>query len=175
MIKSYSKLKNIAGQVLTYNSKDFLWLNEKLDLERTATESGKPFLKKSDKKIKKVNKIIVKKPHVNKKNTTEKLKFSSNKILGQEWTRNGLRKPIRKKSDPKRKKTINEIAACEQKTTSEKANFCSNTVLSLYFKLERKNLMPRNHSLFRSISCFGVTKITTPIWLQKSWNCVNRS
>ena len=42
-------------------------------------------------------------------------------------------------------------------------------------KLERKNCTPQNHSLFRSISCFGVTKITTPIWLQKSWKCVNRS
>ena len=30
-------------------------------------------------------------------------------------------------------------------------------------KLERKNFTPQNHSLFRSISCFGVTKITTPI------------
>ena len=29
--------------------------------------------------------------------------------------------------------------------------------------LERKNFTPQNHSLFRSISCFGVTKITTPI------------
>ena len=43
------------------------------------------------------------------------------------------------------------------------------------FKLERKKFTPQNHSLFRSISCFGVTKITTPIWLQKSWKCVNRS
>ena len=42
-------------------------------------------------------------------------------------------------------------------------------------KLERKNFTPQNHSLFRSTSCFGVTKITTPIWLQKSWKCVNRS
>ena len=40
--------------------------------------------------------------------------------------------------------------------------------------LERKKFTPQNHSLFRSISCFGVTKITTPIWLQKSWKCVNR-
>ena len=30
-------------------------------------------------------------------------------------------------------------------------------------KLERNNFTPQNHSLFRSISCFGVTKITTPI------------
>ena len=28
--------------------------------------------------------------------------------------------------------------------------------------LERKNFTPQNHSLFRSTSCFGVTKITTP-------------
>ena len=28
-------------------------------------------------------------------------------------------------------KNQSEIAACEQKTTSEKANFCSNTVFSL--------------------------------------------
>ena len=31
-----------------------------------------------------------------------------------------------------------EIAACEQKTTSEKANFCSNTIFSLYFKIRAK-------------------------------------
>ena len=54
---------------------------------------------------------------------------------------NGLEKPFRKKSDPKnRKKSKNqsEIAACEQKTTSEKANFCSNTIFSLYFKFRTK-------------------------------------
>ena len=46
-----------------------------------------------------------------------------------------------KKSDPKnRKKSKNqsEIAACEQKTPSEKANFCSSTVFSLYFKFGAK-------------------------------------
>ena len=29
--------------------------------------------------------------------------------------------------------------------------------------LEQKHFTPQNHSLFRSTSCFGVTKITTPI------------
>ena len=29
--------------------------------------------------------------------------------------------------------------------------------------LERKNFSPQNHSPFCSTSCFGVTKITTPI------------
>ena len=55
---------------------------------------------------------------------------------------NGLGKPFRKKSDPKNRKHCknqSEIAACEQKTTSEKANFSSNTVLSLYFKFRAKN------------------------------------
>ena len=42
---------------------------------------------------------------------------------------NGLGKPFRNKSDPKNRKNSKN-----QKTTSEKANFCSNTVFSLYFK-----------------------------------------
>ena len=67
---------------------------------------------------------------------------------------------LEKKSDTKieNSKNQSEIAACEQKTTTEKPNFYSNTL-----KLERKQFTPQNHSLFRSISCFGVTKITTPI------------
>ena len=55
---------------------------------------------------------------------------------------NGLEKSFRKKTDPKNRKknskNQSEIAACEQKTTSEKANFCSNTVFSLYFKFRAK-------------------------------------
>ena len=45
---------------------------------------------------------------------------------------NGLGKPFRKKSDPENRKNRNknEIAACEQKITSQKENFCSNTVFS---------------------------------------------
>ena len=53
---------------------------------------------------------------------------------------NGLENHF-KKSDPKKtkknSKNQSEIAACEQKTTSEKANFCSNTVFSPYFKISR--------------------------------------
>ena len=50
-------------------------------------------------------------------------------------------KSIQKESNLKNRKTVNqsEIAACEQKTTSEKANFCSNTVFSLYFEIRAKN------------------------------------
>ena len=48
---------------------------------------------------------------------------------------------LRKKSDPKNRKNSkneNEIAACEQKTTTEKPNFCSNTVFSFYFEIRAK-------------------------------------
>ena len=73
---------------------------------------------------------------------------------------------LEKKSDQKkRKNSINrsETAACEQKTTSEKANFCSNTDFSLFFKIRAKIYHAAKPHAFRSISCFGVTKITTPI------------
>ena len=66
---------------------------------------------------------------------------------------NGLGKPFRKKSDPKNRKHCknqSEIAACEQKFTSEKANFCSNTVFSLYSKVSRRKLLAFSlHFLFR--------------------------
>ena len=77
-----------------------------------------------------------------------------------DWKNHLEKNPIQKN---RKSENQSEIAACEQKTTSEKANFCSNTVFSLTLNLERKNFTPQNHSLFRSISCFGVTKITTPI------------
>ena len=108
----------------------------------------KTILKKSDQKKEKKQKINVKMPHVNKKTTSEKWKFNSNKKLGLEWAVNGLGKPFRKKSDPKNRKNSknqSEIAACEQKTTTEKPNFCSNTVFSLYTKPLAFSL----HFLFR--------------------------
>ena len=50
---------------------------------------------------------------------------------------NNLEKKIRPKKS-KNSKNQCAIAACEQKTTSEKANFSSNTVFSLYFKFRAK-------------------------------------
>ena len=50
---------------------------------------------------------------------------------------------LEKKSDPKNWKNSKnqiEIAACEQKTTTEKPNFCSNKVFSLYFKIRAKKI-----------------------------------
>ena len=145
--KSWTNLlsakKNIAGQVLTYNSKNFHWLNRTLDFERTM---------------------------------------------------NGLGKPFRKKSNPKNRensKNQSEIAACEQKTTSEKANFCSNTVFSLYFKFRAKKFHAAKplafslHFLFRRDQnhysnltsnimkmCEQILKIkTAPQYNSNSLNC----
>ena len=59
--------KNIAGQVLTYNSKNFHWLNKNVDLERTMNGLGKQFRKTSNPKNWKTVKIKVRLPHVNKK------------------------------------------------------------------------------------------------------------
>ena len=54
-----------------------------------------------------------------------------------------LENHLEKKSDPKNRKNRknqSEIAACEQKITTEKPNFCSNTVFSLYFKIRAKKI-----------------------------------
>ena len=56
--------------------------------------------------------------------------------------------PIQK--NRKNSKNQSENAANEQKPTTEKPNFCSNTVFSLYFKIRAKKFTPQNHSLFRS-------------------------
>ena len=54
-----------------------------------------------------------------------------------DWKNHLEKNPIQKIE--KTEKNQSEIAACEQKkTTSGKANFCSNTVLSLYFKFRAK-------------------------------------
>ena len=51
---------------------------------------------------------------------------------------NHLEKILSEKLKKKNSKNQSEIATCEQKTTSEKANFCSNTVFSLHFKFRAK-------------------------------------
>ena len=96
---------------------------------------GKSHNKKNPiKKIEKTVKIKVKLPHVNKKTTSDKMKFDSNKKVGLEFTMKRSGKSFIMKSNPnnrKNSKNQRKTAACEQNTTSEKANFCSNTVCSL--------------------------------------------
>ena len=56
---------------------------------------------------------------------------------------NRLEKPFRKNPIQKKRKNSknqSQIAACGQKTTSEKANFCSNTFSHSTLYLERKKI-----------------------------------
>ena len=80
---------------------------------------------------------------------------------------NGLGKPFRKKSDPKKiKKTVKikvKLPHVNKKPQARKRIFVQTSFSYSTLKLERKKFTPQNHSLFRFISCFGVTKITTPI------------
>ena len=54
------------------------------------------------------------------------------------WENHLEKNPIQKIE--KNSKNQSEIAACEQKTTTEKPNFCSNTVFSLYFNIRAKKI-----------------------------------
>ena len=102
---------------------------------------------------------------------------------------NGLETAFTKKSDSKNRKNCknqSEIAACEQKTTSEKPNFCSNTVFSLYFKFRAKKIHAAKplafslHFLFRrdqnhySNLTSKIMKMCEQI-LKKRWIVKNRS
>ena len=66
---------------------------------------------------------------------------------------NGLEKPFRK--NPIKSKNQGELAEWEQKITSKKAHFCTNTVFSLYFKNRAKKIHAAkplafsHHFLFR--------------------------
>ena len=56
------------------------------------------------------------------------------------------------------------MAACEQKKPQARKRIFVQTPFSQStLNLERKKFTPQNHSLFRSTSCFGVTKITTQL------------
>ena len=86
---------------------------------------------------------------------------------------NGLGKPFRKKSDPKKLKTVKikvKLPDVNKKPLARKRIFVQTPFSHSTLNLERKNFTPQNHSLFRSTSYFGVTKITTPISLQNHEN-----
>ena len=55
-----------------------------------------------------------------------------------DWQNHLEKNPIQKFE--KTVKNQSEIAACEQKITCEKPNFCSNTVFSLIFKIREKKI-----------------------------------
>ena len=69
-----------------------------------------------------------------------------------DWENHLEKNPIQKNEKTVK---ISEIAACEQKTTTEKPNFCSNIVFSLYFKIRARKIYAAKplafslHFLFR--------------------------
>ena len=74
---------------------------------------------------------------------------------------------LEKKPDPKKiEKTVKievKLPHVNKKPLARKRIFVQTPLSHSTLKLERKNFTPQNHSHFRSTSCFGVTKITTPI------------
>ena len=96
-------------------------------------------------------------PHVNKKTTSEKWKFHSNKKLGLEWAVNGLRKPFRKKSDPKNWKKVKirvKLPHVNKKPLPRNRIFVQTPFSHSTLKLERKKSRRKTtrfslHFLFR--------------------------
>ena len=78
---------------------------------------------------------------------------------------NGLGKPFTKSPIQKIEKTAKNQSkiAAYKKPVARKRIFVQTPLSHSTLKLERKNFTPQKHSLFRSNSCFGDTKITTPI------------
>ena len=68
---------------------------------------------------------------------------------------------LEKKQSKKLKKNSKiEIAACDQKTTRKKANYIFKHRFLTVLKNSIEQISRRKTSLFRSTSCFGVTKFT---------------
>ena len=78
----------------------------------------------------------------------------------------GLGKPFRKKNPiQKIENTVKikvKLPHVNKNSLARKRIFVQTPFSHSTLNLERKKFTPQNHSLFRSISCFGVTKITTP-------------
>ena len=82
-------------------------------------------------------------------------------------------KHLEKKSDPKNRKNSknqSEIAACEPL-----ANFSSNTVFSLYFKIRAKKIHAAKQLAFSLHFLFGRDQNYFSNLTSKIINCVNRS
>ena len=78
-----------------------------------------------------------------------------------DWENHLEKNPIQKIE-----KTVNikvKLPHVNKKPLARKRTFVQTPFSDSTLNLERKNFTPQNHSLFRSTSCFGVTKITTPI------------
>ena len=78
---------------------------------------------------------------------------------------NGIGKPLRTKSDPKLEKVNIKVKMpnVNKKPLARQRIFVQTPFSHFILSLEQKKFTPHNHSLLRSTSCLGVTKITTPI------------
>ena len=82
--------------------------------------------------------------------------------MNYEW----IGKTILKNPIQKTEKTVKikvKLPHVNKKPLARKRIFVQTPFSHSTLKLEQKNFTPQNYSLFRSISCIGVTKITTPI------------
>ena len=77
------------------------------------------------------------------------------------WKNHLEKNPIQKIE--KRVKIRVKLPHVNKKPLARKRTFVQTPFSYSNLNLEQKDFTPQNHSLFRSISCFGVTKITTPI------------
>ena len=106
---------------------------------------------------------------------------------------NGLWKPFRKKNPIQKSKTVKikvKLPHVCKKTTSNKKNFCSNTVFSLYFKIRAKKfpaaetlafsldfLFRRDQNHYSNLKkkimkmCEQILKKTAPQYNSSSLNC----
>ena len=80
--------------------------------------------------------------------------------MNYEWIGKTIWKKIRSKKSKKIKVKLPHV---NKKPLARKRIFVQTPFSRSTLKLEQKKFTPQNHSLFRSTSCFGVTKITTPI------------
>ena len=78
-----------------------------------------------------------------------------------DWENHLEKNPIQKTEKTVKFKV--KLPHVNKKPLARKRNFVQTPISHSTLKLERTTSTPQTHSLFRSISCFGVTKITTPI------------
>ena len=83
--------------------------------------------------------------------------------MNYDWTGKSIQKKIQSKKLKKTVKPKVKLPRVNKKPLARKRIFVQTPFSHSTLKLERKNFTPQYHSLFRSTSCFGVTKITTPI------------
>ena len=89
-----------------------------------------------------------------------------------DWKNHLEKNPIQK---IEKSKNQSQIAACEQKTTTDKANFCSNTVFSLFFKIRVKKIHAAKPLAFSIHFLFRHDQNHYSNLTSKIMKCVNRS